>query len=111
MSQLLDTLLAEEKVVKDQLAEIGKRIYRERRNPDNWKFTDKEDAEYKVEDFLQDEAYDDCEGSYRCGNPEYSQHFSVNGVMYKGILECDYNRHDKKYYYLDSSEFRVELVD
>jgi hypothetical protein len=72
-----------------------------------------EDAELDVEDMLQQRAQADCEGSYKCGQDVYKQEFMVDGVVYIGTLKCEYNRHDKKYYYVDETDFSVskkELV-
>ena len=64
-----------------------------------------DDAVGTIEDALRDKARDDCEGSYNCGNPEYTQAFMVAGVEYVGTLKVEYNRHDKTYYYIDSATF------
>ena len=58
-----------------------------------------------VEAKLQQQARDDCEGSYNVGCETYVQEFMVGGIAYEGVLECEYNRHDKTYYYLYSSSF------
>lgn len=35
----------------------------------------------------------------------YEQEFIVSGVRYLGTLECEYNRHDKTYYYVEDAKF------
>ena len=75
---------------------------------ENHVFEDMETAESKIEDLLNSRAHADCEGSHNCGNDEYRQDFIVEGKMYTGIATYEYNRHDKTYYYVDGSTFRVE---
>ena len=65
-------------------------------------------AEAEISNRLLSEAYEDCEGSYNCGNEEYTQDFIVDGTAYRGTLKCQYNRHDKTYYYVDESDFTIE---
>jgi hypothetical protein len=59
----------------------------------------------KVEGMLEHRAHQDCEGSHNCGQDEYTQEFMVAGVKYIGTLKVEYNRHDKTYYYVESSDF------
>jgi hypothetical protein len=72
-------------------------------------YIDIESAVYSVEDFLREAAHKDCEGSYNCGSDKYYQEFRVGDVTYLGTLSVEYNRHDKKYYYVDDSEFKYEV--
>ena len=37
----------------------------------------------------------------------YEQEFMVGDVVYVATLKCEYNRHDKRYYYLDGQEFSI----
>ena len=64
-------------------------------------------------DVLGAMASEDCEGSFNCGSPEYHRHFMLEGsnVVYVAVLDVEYNRHDKQYYYVEDSEFRVEVTD
>jgi hypothetical protein len=62
----------------------------------------------KVEDRLRGMASSDCEGAHNCGADLYTQDFIVGGVVYTGSLQVEYNRHDKTYYYIDSSDFTYE---
>lgn len=64
-----------------------------------------DDALCTIEEVLRDKARADCEGSYNCGNPEYTQAFMVSDVEYVGTLKVEYDRHDKTYYYVDSAKF------
>ena len=61
-----------------------------------------------LEGVLAGRAREDCEGAYNCGSPIYEQEFMVDGVVYVATLEVEYDRHDKTYYYIDSSEFKIE---
>jgi len=78
--------------------------------PENHIYLDRETAESFIFEHLENKAYADCAGSYKRGSDEYRQEFIVDGVHYVGILTCEYNRHDKTYYYLDDSDFRVESI-
>lgn len=62
-------------------------------------------AVFKIEVRLYGLAAADCEGSYNCGQETYEQEFIVSGVRYLGTLECEYNRHDKTYYYVEDAKF------
>lgn len=63
-----------------------------------------------LEDILLEEAMADCEGSYSYGMDTYSQDFLVNGIAYRATLECEYNRHDKTYYYVESHKFKIDKL-
>ena len=71
-------------------------------------FENLEDADMLLEDRLALRAFDDCQGAYNCGEEEYRQAFMVDGIEYVAIYTPEYDRHDKMYYYIDSSEFRIE---
>jgi len=58
---------------------------------------------------LLEKASDDCEGSYNCGEEFYTKDFYVDGVLYEGRLDVEYNRHDKRYYFVDSHEFSYRI--
>lgn len=73
--------------------------------PENNVFDTLELAVDTIEDTLRTTAHNDCEGSYTCGQDEYTQEFIVGGVVYVGNLACEYGRHDKTYYFLDHGEF------
>ena len=78
------------------------------RLPENNVFASLEDADADLEYELADRAREDCEGAGNCGQPEYRQAFMVDGIEYVAIYTPEYNRHDKTYYYIDGSEFRIE---
>ena len=76
-------------------------------DPKNNVYASIEDAT-ELEDTLSDEAHQDCEGSYNCGNSEYSREFIVGGKLYIAKLEnIQYNRHDKTYYYIEGYDFNI----
>jgi hypothetical protein len=68
-------------------------------------------AEAVIENALLVMARDDCEGARNCGAESYSREFMVDGKTYVGTLTCEYNRHDKTYYYIDGHEFAVKPKD
>lgn len=77
---------------------------------DNNRFSDMEVAEMAIYEKLEREANEDCEGRGNCGNPQYTQEFYVNDQLYVGILDVEYNRHDKTYYYVEESTFTVKKL-
>jgi len=78
---------------------------------DNYRFDSINVAERKIEEKLLAEAEEDCAGKYNCGNPQYIQEFYVDNELYTGILDVEYNRHDKTYYYVEESTFTVKKVN
>ena len=75
--------------------------------PENNVFESMELAEARIQNVLLREAKNDCEGANNCGVDEYRRKFMVDGIVYEGILRCEYDRHDKTYYYIDRHEFEV----
>ena len=73
-------------------------------------YPDLDTAESDVEDRLAKQAFNDCQGAYNCGQETYTQEFMVGANRYRGTLACEYNRHDKMYYYIDSREFTCECL-
>lgn len=63
-----------------------------------------------LEGRLYSQASAACEGSYNLGLDEYTQEFIVDGVHYLATLACEYNRHDKQYYYVDGRSFTYKQV-
>jgi hypothetical protein len=75
--------------------------------PENNVFDTLEKGASKIEDDLRDLASEDCEGAGNCGADEYRRKFTVDGVIFEGVLQCEYDRHDKTYYYIDRTTFKV----
>ena len=73
--------------------------------PENNVYVDLPTAIKLVVRKLQEKAFNDCEGAGNCGLESYEQLFIVNGDTYLGTLYCEYNRHDKTYYYIEDSRF------
>lgn len=69
-----------------------------------------DNAEYQLEDQMRDEASDACAGAGNMGCDEYTQRFMVGGIAYIATLTVEYNRHDKTYYYVDSTNFTYKLL-
>jgi len=78
--------------------------------PENNRYDSVEDAG-ELEDVLREQAGEDCEGSHNIGMDEYRQEFLVGEEKYVAILKCEYDRHDKTYYYIYSSDFSIEKVE
>ncbi len=89
-------------------AELALEIFLDR--PENNVFDTLDAAEIAIEGKLENRAENACEGSYCHGEREYKQAFTVAGESYMATLTADYNRHDKKYYYIDETEFSVEKL-
>lgn len=100
-------LLAAIEAAKATLDDAQKALSDFEQKAENNVFATMEEAERKIEMELFDQARNDCEGSHNCGADHYDQEFIVDGVVYVGTLTVEYNRHDKKYYYVDESEFSV----
>jgi hypothetical protein len=77
---------------------------------ENHVYTTIEQACTTLEGRLCNQAETDCEGSYNCGQEEYTQECYVGTVKYRALLACEYNRHDKTYYYLEKSVFDIKPV-
>lgn len=79
--------------------------------PENNIFDDMDTAESILYEILRGRARQDCEGSYCCGNKEYSQKFMVGEKTYEATMTLEYNRHDKTYYYIDEiTSFEVKEI-
>ena len=92
---------------RENLAEAIAELAVYERKAENNVYATLEEA-YELEDKLADRAFDDCQGAHNCGDCEYRQAFMVDGVESVAIYTPEYNRHDKTYYYIDGSDFRIE---
>ena len=106
----LEELRADAKVAGDVFEAATKLVEYAEALPENNVYPTLEEAEYAIEDMLYDRAFEDCEGAGRGGLNEYRQLFIVGDKTYVGIYNPEYNRHDRTYYYIDGSEFRIEEV-
>lgn len=89
--------------------EEAKRILLEyEASPEMNTFEAVDNAICKICDKLLSKAAEDCEGSYNCGNDEYSQDFYVDNEKYTIKVQMDYGRHNKTYYYVCSSSFSMK---
>lgn len=88
-----------------------KELYEWESLAENNVYDDIELACSKIEQKLLDQAEKDCEGAHNCGANEYTQAFMVGGVTYVGTLSCEYNRHDKTYYYVSYHNFKCEVKE
>ena len=73
--------------------------------PPNNNFASLEAAEDELTERLADAAADACDAPGCFGDDKYVAEFTVDGVAYIGTLEVEYNRHDKKYYYVEKTTF------
>ena len=110
MTEQIEALKEQVKIANKQLEEAENNLATAQALPENNIFESLEAAESNIEDMLSDRAHDACEGSHCCGDNYYEQLFYVGDILYKGIANVEYNRHDKTYYYVDGFDFRVEEV-
>lgn len=101
----LDELEVEKQNLSKRIQEIDIEIQGLKLSADNNVFDDLDDAEYEMLEILLEMAAEDCEGSYNCGKDKYTSECYVNGLVYTATLKPEYNRHDKKYYYVDGYKF------
>jgi hypothetical protein len=69
-----------------------------------------DDARDELEDKMREEASEACEGSHCMGNDVYTQEFMVADQRYEAKLTVEYNRHDKRYYYVDETRYTVKEI-
>lgn len=62
-----------------------------------------EEAQSWAEDILREQAHNECEHG-QIGPDSVEGFFSFEGKIYHAVLELEYNRHDKQYYYIDGAE-------
>lgn len=97
-----------------ELQKLEQELVRLQALPENNKFSCMKVAELAIYSKLEVEAEMDCEGKYNCGSPQYTQEFYVNDQLYIGVLDVEYNRHDKtyySYYYVEESTFTVKKLE
>lgn len=96
------------KAAKADLLKAESALLAFERSPENYRFESLIEGFY-LEDDLSGRAAEDCEGSHNVGADEYRQQFYVGDALYTAILyNIEYNRHDKRYYFVDGYKFRVE---
>lgn len=76
------------------------------------KYESHDAAETALYGTLENKAFQDCEGAYNCGQEVYSQEYMLtdSDVGYLAELKCEYNRHDKTYYYLDCRSYSYKIA-
>jgi hypothetical protein len=97
-----------EKLLKDRKTELEAIIDAPELNV----FSNMDEAECILQDKFMDRAEEACEGAYNVGKPQYIQEFTVEGDSnrYRFVIDIEYNRHDKTYYYIDGEDYRVETI-
>lgn len=105
LKELLDNV----KVAQIALEKANMALEIFKQTPQNNVFESVDKACSVLEQRLTDQAFADCEGAHNCGSPEYHQEFIVDGIHYIATLKCEYNRHDKTYYFIDGSIFTYKV--
>ena len=111
MKLTLEQLKAEVATAEANLQVAKSNLAKFEQSPENHVYDSLEDAEYELTDILRERAGEDCEGSYNCGDDWYEKEFIVDGFHYVARLDCEHDRHDKTYYYLYSSKFKITKKD
>ncbi len=110
MENDLELMQAKRERLFDELQQLDTAIDVEICKPEQWKFDYYREACWSVEEHLEAIASNDCEGSYNCGNPTYTQGFYVGDDLYLGTLSVEYGREQKKFYFIEQSDFKAEKV-
>jgi uncharacterized protein YchJ len=74
-------------------------------SPENNVFRSLEHAQDELTEKLLDLAAEACEGSHVHGLYEYTQEFIVDDKRYIATVKVEYNRHDKRYYFVDGHSY------
>jgi len=98
------------KVAKEAHDAAAKALEAFERDPQNHVYDTLEDAEATMREGLREIASADSEGSHNCGADRYEQRFFVGGVQYVAIATVEYNRFDKRLYYVDGFKLSIEPV-
>jgi hypothetical protein len=75
--------------------------------PERNVFETLEDASDELLETLLELASEDCEGSHCMGLDRYERLCYVGDVLHLAVLTVEYNRHDKRYYYVDGHDFTI----
>ena len=76
---------------------------------ENNSFDSLDEGSSNIEATLENRAHENCGDGY-CGDNRITQEFIVGDKKYLGVMIVEYNRHDKRYYYVDELSFRVEEI-
>jgi hypothetical protein len=106
----LESLRVAVEVAEATLSDAYRALEAESTKAEYFVYANHEDAEDALYEILDSRAFHDCEGAGNVGQPEYRQEYIVDGNKFVGILEVEYNRHDKTYYYIDDRKYRYEPV-
>lgn len=101
----IEELTAQRKMYSAAISCINDEIARLQDHVDNHAYATIEKAETAICNKFESEANEACEGSGCMGCSEYVQQFTVDGKPYSGIVRFEYNRHDKRYYYIDGGPY------
>lgn len=96
---------------KASLAEAEQALAAFESAPEQNVFASLDEAEGVLQERMEGFAFEDCQGAHNRGEDQYEQEFIVAGVHYLATLDCEYNRHDKTYYYLEESEFSYKKLE
>lgn len=102
-------LNAEAKQHYDALARINSQKAQLEDNILNFVYDNLKQAKAAIEDYLYEEASETC-GDMMCGNPELERDYIVNGIRYVCTGHFEYDRHDKRFYYLFDSQYTHEEI-
>lgn len=90
--------------LREQWTAVEKQINKLDNNILNYVFSTVKEAVVELEDELYERAADETGDGYH-GSDEYTQEFIVDGILYEFKMQFEYNRHDKRFYYIDHRSF------
>jgi hypothetical protein len=106
-SELRAELVAKIAILNKEVQDLYKAIYEIDQKPENNSYDDWKTAVESIEYKLYKEASADCQGSYNCGNPIYTKKFMFDEKVWIGQLAVEYNRYNKTYYHIESTNFET----
>lgn len=97
------------KIKNGELAALHRQLVDIDTAPENHRYESLEIAEDRLHDLLYQEACDSCgDGEY--GEDELKQKFYVGEQMYEAVLSVEYNRHDKRFYYVECATLSINKL-
>lgn len=97
----LNEIEARLKVAQTAVKGLENELHLWKTAPENNVFADMDEAWGELEESCLEEARNDCEGAYNFGSDRYVRYCLIEGESYVMVVDVEYNRHDKTYYYVD----------
>ena len=103
----IDELTALKTAKQAELDLIDSQIDRLKTDISQHQYANHDDTENHLSDLMESWAFNDCEGAGNCGAEQYEQAYQITGEpdVYLAVIDVEYNRHDKTYYYIEECEY------